>query len=410
MTTYIYQNISELIDLRQAYNKNGRNLIEEDIGLQKNQCIVFNDTEILWVGKNDEIPKEYIKSPHKMYDLSGHVVTPEIVDSHTHLVFAGDRSDEYVDRLNGVDYQTIAKRGGGILYTGEQTRNATFDELLSLSEKRVESFIKKGIGTVEIKSGYGLDPISEEKILQVIKSLKEKFYPRAQIFSTYLGAHAVPTKYKSSGEYVANEVLPSIEKFAKLGLIDFVDVFHEVGYFTQKDVETIFSAASKLNVKLKIHADEFNDNGGLALAVALGCASADHLLCSNSTSFSMAANSETVATLLPGTGLFLGKCQAKAKQMLDAGVCISIASDFNPGSCHFPNLLQIAVMMAPTYKMNLCQLWAAITLNAAKALGLKSQGVIAKGFFPRFSVFKANKLSLISYSWGENFSVTPPHY
>ena len=214
-----------------------------------------------------------------------------------------------------------------------------------------------------------------------------------------MAAHAVPKDYASSNQYLKNVVLPALLELSNDNIIDAVDIFHEIGYFDTHDVIELFEYAHDLGLRLKIHADEFQDNSGASLAAQYNALSADHLLCTGEAGITALANSSTVATLLPGTGYFLGKPQAKARALLDAGAKVAIASDFNPGSCHFDNLLQVASLAAPNYKMNICELWAAITINASSALGLDASQ-------PRFSVFKTDSISEITYSWGRNFAVT----
>ena len=199
-----------------------------------------------------------------------------------------------------------------------------------------------------------------------------------------------------------------MEELAQENLIDAVDVFHEVGYFESGDVQELFKRAKLLGLKTKMHADEFNDNKGAEIACNFNCLSADHLLKINPGSIKKLAQSETVANILPGTALFLGKPLAPAKELLDQGVRLAISSDYNPGSSHIDNVLLIASMSAPSLKLNQAQLWSALTLNAAYALGMTKQGALVKGLKPRFSLFKIESLAKITYHWTENFAVTLP--
>ncbi len=393
-------NISELLTLDGAYNKDGRNLLPEDISLIENASLIYDENEIIWIGPSQDVPPEY-KSLETL-DLSGHCLTPEIVDSHTHLVFAGNRSAEYSMRLNGADYQEIAKSGGGILSTSKATKEASDSELLESAKERIEKIYSYGVGSVEIKSGYALNYEDEMRCSKIIKELKDHFSPRVNIYNTFLAAHAVPKDFDSSTSYLTKVCIPLMQDLAKDNIIDIVDIFHETGYFTLEDTKLLFDEATKLKLKLKIHADEFGDNGGATIASEFDALSADHLLCTGNDGIKSLANSKTVATLLPGTGWFLGKPQAKGRLMQDEGCRVALASDFNPGSCHFDNLLQIASMAAPMYPLNMTEMWAAITLNASSSLGANDQGAIVKGLAPRFSVFKCSKVSDITYSWGKN--------
>ncbi len=401
----LLRNIKQILTLSGVHQKDGRHLDLHDLSVINEGAIIFAGQTIKWVGQERDLPANGIYD--KVIDLQGAILTPELVDSHTHLVFAGDRASEYAMKLNGVDYQEIAKSGGGILASMKATRLASEEELLALGRQRIQKAIAQGIGTIEIKSGYGLDYQSEKKISEVISKLKTEFTPQVQIINTYMAAHAVPKDFKNADEYLDQVVLPLMEELAQKKIIDIVDIFHEVGYFDKSHVERVFKKAYSLKLGLKTHADEFNDNSGGELAALYNALSSDHLLCAGPHSIKALAQSSTVATLLPGTGFFLGKPQAPARALIDAGAKVAIASDYNPGSCHFHQLLFLAFLAAPNYKMNQAHTWAAITYNAAHALGLKNQGAIVPGFKARFSVFQAPSVDHISYHWGDNLS--KPH-
>lgn len=394
------KNISQLLTLESTLKKDGRNLLPEDLSIIDNGSVIYDKDKIHWVGKSEDIPSN-IKISKKI-DLSGYSLTPELVDSHTHLVFGGNRANEYMMRLDGADYQAIAQAGGGILASQSGTNSLSEEELFNESCIKIEKLYSQGIGTIEIKSGYGLTIEAERKVTKVINRLKDKYQGKVNIFNTYMAAHAVPKKYKSSNEYMNEVVIPLLEDLAKDNAIDAVDIFHEQGYFEEEDVRLLFDKANKLGINKKIHADEFNDNNGASLAVEYNCLSCDHLLKSSQSSIKKLSDSKTIACLLPGTAFFLGKDQVNAKSFLDAGVKVAIASDYNPGSCHCDNLLLLASLAAPHYKMNSAQLWSAITLNAAAALGLNNQGSITVGSKPRFTLFKTNTISEITYNWGNN--------
>ena len=401
----ILENISELLTLSSAHSKDGRNLTPQDLSIISDAAVIFDDSNILWVGNTNDIPTQY-NNVNTRIDCSNIVVTPELVDSHTHIIFGGNRANEYKMRLDGADYQAIANAGGGILYTMNETNKAIDQELFDLAVERIERINSYGVGTIEIKSGYSLTYDGEMRAAKIIDQLKNHFHPRVQIFNTFLAAHAVPKNFISSREYLTQVVLPLLRDLSPLNIIDAVDIFHEEGYFDESDTEKLFKESSQLNIPCKIHADEFNDNGGASIAVKYSALSADHLLCTGDLGIKDLARSSTVATVLPGTGFFLGKPQANAKKMLDAGCKLSIASDYNPGSCHFDNVIFVASLSAPMYPLNSAQMWASITLNAAHALGLRSQGAIIEGLKPRFSFFNVNSISEISYNWGRNFSIS----
>ncbi|OFZ51314.1 MAG: imidazolonepropionase [Bdellovibrionales bacterium RIFOXYB1_FULL_37_110] len=401
----VLKNFSQIATLADAYKKDGRHLIPEDLSIIENASLVFIDKEILWVGKNSDLPSEYQKL--RFIDCTGKTLVPEIVDCHTHVVFGGNRAHEYSMRLNGADYEAIAKAGGGILNTMNGTNNKTRSELFDESIKKIETIHSFGVGTIEIKSGYGLNFDKEYEISHIINDLKKYFFPRIQIKNTFMAAHAIPKEFNTSKEYMDHVVLPLLEKLGAEHILDAVDIFFERGYFDKRDTISLFECAKKFNLSVKLHADEFQDNKGSILGCEYKALSADHLLMTGADGIETLAQSETVATLLPGTGFFLGKKQADAKKFLDAGCKVAIGSDYNPGSCHLNNVLLAASLAAPLYKMNIAELWCAITLNAAHALNLKKQGAIIKGLAPRFSIFDCKCIDEITYSWGKNL-ITPP--
>lgn len=403
MSIKIFRNFSEIATLAPALQKDGRKLIPADIGLIKNGTIVYNQDEILWVGIDSDLPEDY--QGLDAIDATGKSCTPEIVDSHTHIVFGGDRAHEYSMRLNGASYEEIASAGGGILNSMKGTNSLSRNELLKLAQQRIKSIKAYGVGAIEIKSGYGLNFEKEYELSRIIHDLKNIFRPDLQIINTFMAAHAVPKDYNSSYEYMKEVVLPLLDKLGEEKILDCVDIFHEKNYFSDEDVISLFERAARWNIPVKIHADEFNDNKGAILAVKHNALSADHLLATGADGIEALKSSSTVATLLPGTGLFLGKPQANARAFLDAGVKVAIGSDFNPGSCHCDNIVMVAALAAPIYKMNLAELWCAITLNAGHAVGLKNQGAIVPGLRPRFSVFNTDSIDRITYSWGKNLAI-----
>ena len=404
MKAYIHLN--EIVTLANAHLKDGRNLLPHDLCILSDGAIVFDENQILWVGPTSDLPAEY--QSITTISLQGHILTPELVDSHTHLVFGGDRSQEYADRLNGTPYEEIAKRGGGILFTMKETRRATSEDLFKLAIDRILRIHSYGVSTIEIKSGYGLSFEKEKEISLIISRLKKHFAPKIQIFNTYLAAHDIPRDFSSSVEYMDQVVLPLLRDLAPLKIIDAVDIFHENNYFSKVDVARLFDLAQELGIASKIHADELNPNSGAELAASFKALSADHLLKISDLGIQSLAHSQTIATLLPGTAFFLGKPLAPARKMLDAGVKVAIASDYNPGSCHCDNVVLIASIAAAQLKMNQAELWCAITHNAAHALGRTDQGSIIPGLKPRFSLFKAQSLSDLTYHWGRNFAVSLP--
>jgi imidazolonepropionase len=398
------RDLNQLITLKPCHDKDGRNLLAEDLGIISNAAIIYDEEKIVWVGDTNSIPQEYKNI--ETISKPGHVITPEIVDSHTHLVFGGNRAFEYSMRLNGADYEDIANAGGGILSTMKATLEESIDTLFTKAIERINRIHSYGIGTIEIKSGYALTYEREKEITLLIQKIKEHFDGKVQIHNTFLAAHAIPKEYKNSKDYLSKVVMPLLEELAPMNVIDSVDIFEEVGYFSADDVVQLFNLAQKLNIPTRIHADEFNDNKGAVKAAKFKSLSADHLLCTTEDGVKALAQSNTVATLLPGTAFFLGKPLANAQALFEAGCKVALASDYNPGSSHCDNLVLVASMAAKNLNMNVSQLWASITLNAAHSLNLKEQGAIIKGLKPRFSLFNCESIDEITYSWGRNFSTS----
>lgn len=402
----VYVHLNQIVTLEKAAAKGGRFLNPDDLSIISDGAVVINGENIEWVGPTSALPQKYQFFPTN--NLRGHVLTPEVVDSHTHLVFGGDRAQEYADRLNGTSYEEIAKRGGGILYTMNQTNSALLEDLYLKACERITRIHSYGVGTIEIKTGYGLNFEKEHELALLIDRLKKKFSPKVRIYTTFLAAHDIPKTFTSSAEYLNAVVVPLLEKLAPLKVVDAVDIFHEKNYFDHNDVKVLFTRAKELGIARKMHADELNENGGATLGVSFGAMSVDHLLKISDEGIATLAESDTVATLLPGTAFFLGKPLAPARKILDAGAKVAIASDYNPGSCHCDNVLLVTSIAAAQLKLNQAEFWAGITLNAAHALGIKDQGVIQVGKKSRFSLFKTESLSHISYNWGRNFSVSLP--
>jgi imidazolonepropionase len=403
MSLKAFRNFSQIATLSGAAKKDGRRLLPEDLSIIENATIIFDADEIKWIGSDKKIPSEYIGIAAENFE--GKCLLPELVDSHTHLVFGGDRATEYSMRLNGADYEAIGKAGGGILNTMKGTNALSRIELFNLAVERIETIHSYGVGTIEIKSGYALNYDKEFECSHVINDLKKHFAGKVKIKNTFMAAHAVPKDFKSSNEYLQQVVIPLLKALAIDNIIDAVDIFHENGYFDEIDTQQLFDVANFLNIPVKSHADEFCDNKGAILAAKNNALSTDHLLMTTEDGIESLANSDTVATLLPGTGFFLGKPQAQARKFLDAGVKVAIASDYNPGSCHCDNVLLIASLAAPHYKMNIAELWSSITLNASHALGLKDQGALIPGMKPYFTIFNTESIDKITYNWGKNLAL-----
>jgi imidazolonepropionase len=329
-------------------------------------AVVIDDGIITEVGTTDELlPRN---DDAKIVDCTGKAVLPGFVDSHTHFVFGGYRPEEFSWRLDGVQYMEIMRRGGGIVATTEPTRAATEQELSELGKTRLESMLTNGVTTVEGKSGYGLDLETEKKQLYVMKALNEM--QPVDIVPTFMGAHAVPPEYKGDTDgyidFMINEVLPVINEEK---LAEFCDVFCEAEVFDLAQSERLLTAAKKLGMKLKLHADEIVPLGGAELAAKLGAISADHLLRASDEGIRLLAKKGVVATLLPATAFSLKEPYAKARQMIDSGCAVALATDLNPGSC-FTNSIPLLIALATIYMgMSIEETVTALTINGAAALG-----------------------------------------
>lgn len=400
MNTYI-KNLNQIVTLSSVKIKDGRNLIPSDLDILLNKSIIFNESKILWIGDDSKLPND-IKID-KTIDGYKKILTPAIIDSHTHLVFGGDRSFEYTMKLNGEDYQSIANAGGGILQTMNETLALSESDLFDSSVIKINQIYSYGVKTIEIKSGYALTIEGERKLTKVISKLKAHFNGKVTIINTFMAAHAVPKNFASSKQYMDEIVIPLLEELKNE--IDIVDIFFEKDYFSKEDTLKLFNKAKELNIPTKVHADEFNDNKGAILAAQHGSLSADHLLCTSSDGIKALSESNTVATILPGTALFLGKKLVNARSFLDAGAKVALASDYNPGSCNCDNLMLIASMTAKNLGLNICELWASITFNAASALGLSNIGFIEVGASSSMSLFNVDSLNQITYNWGKNFNL-----
>lgn len=382
---------SELLTGAGIRAKDGRRVGEDDVGRIPDGAVVYREGgQIEWVGKTSALPRKYAKVRKR--DLKRrHAVVAGLVDCHTHLVFAGDRSEEFALRCGGTTYEEIAAKGGGIVTTVSATRKASVAELERLAVERLKEARDYGIRTIEAKSGYGLSTESELKILEVVKRLRRKF-PDMTIVSTFLGAHAFP-KDKSREAYLdelVDEMLPAV---VKKKLADACDVFIDQGYYTLDEGRRILSRARELGLKIKVHADELANTESSALAAELGALSADHLLRISDAGVRALAASQTVAVLLPGTAFYLKAAHAPARKLIDSGAAVALSTDFNPGTSMTLNLPAVMTIAALYLGMTRSEILAAVTYNAAKALDLHARkGTIEAGMdadltvlpFPRF--------------------------
>ncbi len=377
---------SEILSGAGIREKGGRRVTESDVSRIADGAVVFDTrrvmgktvpNKILWVGESRALPAQYRRCQTRDLKRKSAII-PGMIDCHTHLVFAGDRSEEFARRCAGATYEEIAAAGGGILSTVRSTRSASVSELERTAIARVKEARGFGVRTLEIKSGYGLSHESELKILEVIHRLRKRF-PEMTFVSTYLGAHAFPPD-QSPEEYVNEIVERTLPEVARRGLAEFCDVFVDTGYFTPQQGKRVLKRAIELGLGAKLHADELANTESAALAAELKASSADHLLRISDQGLSRLARSETVAVLLPGTAFYLKAPHAPARKLLDAGARVALATDFNPGSCMTLSLPSVMTIAALYLGMSRAELLAAVTYNAARALGLEERkGTIAPG-------------------------------
>lgn len=344
-----------------------------------------------------------IKDTTLILDATGRVVLPGYVDSHTHLVFAATREKEFCDRIHGLSYEEIAARGGGILNSAKKMANATEEELIESAWIRLQTVIKQGTTAIEIKSGYGLDVENELKMLRVIRRLKE--ISPITIKSTLLAGHAYPLAFRDNHEgflrLIEEELLP---KVAAEGLAEYIDVFCEKGFFSVEETARIMDAGAKYGLKSKIHANQLYHSGGVEIGVQKGAISVDHCECVGDNEIAALTGSSTLPTLLPGAAFFLGISYQPGRKMIDAGLPIVLASDYNPGSCPSGNMNFVMSLACTQMKLTPAEALNGATINGAHALELgHKMGVICEGYSANVLITEPMEdYNVISYSFGTN--------
>ena len=359
------------------------------LGILENAYLLVEEDKIAGFGKMEDLDREAVYAGGdivKEIDATGRLVMPSYCDSHTHLVYAGSREIEYIDKIRGLSYEEIAKRGGGILNSCERIRKASEEELFDAAYDRIQEIAGFGTGGVEIKSGYGLDTESELKMLRVIRRLKAE--TPLLIKSTFLGAHAVPLEYKGrQTEYVdliINEMIPMV---AAEELADYIDVFCDKGFFTVEDTDRMLNAGMKYGLRAKIHANELDYSGGVQVGVKYNAISVDHLECMGEEEIACLLESETMPTVLPGAAFFLNMPYSPVRKMIQAGLPVALASDYNPGSSPSGNMKFIMSLGCINYKMLPEEVINATTLNSAYAMGVEEEaGSIAVGKLANFYI------------------------
>ena len=399
MSSLFIQNIGMLATACGSCAKGGS--AQGEIQIFQNAYIAVQNDKIVAVGQG-EFPKNLIDEQTQIIDAKGKLVTAGLVDAHTHLVFGGWRENELALKLHGVPYLDILAQGGGILSTVRSTRKATEEELFQKTASVLDSMLSLGTTTCEAKSGYGLDFENELKQLTVTKRLNES--QPVDLISTFMAAHAVPEEYKENREeYISLIIEQMIPYVAEHHLAQFCDVFCETGVFSAEESRRILTAAQKHGLGAKIHADEIDPIGGSVLAGEIGAVSAEHLIVCPDEGIESMAKGKTIACLLPATSFYLGATFAPAKKMIEAGVPVAVASDFNPGST--PNLsLQLAMNIACyRYRMTPEEVLTAATLNAAAAIGQAERiGSVEVGKQADLLIWNADNLNFIFYRYGNN--------
>ncbi len=377
----------------------------KDLGILNNAGVLCENGVITWVGLMDDWNRSL--SDHiTVVDASGKVVLPGFVDSHTHMMFAGDRAGEFALRSQGATYQQIADAGGGILNTIEHVRSATKRDLKKQTLRYMNEMMRHGTTTVEIKTGYGLDMDSEVKMLEAINELRDE--EMMTVVPTFIGAHAYPPEFKQNKQAYVDLLLKKMIPYAgQRKLADFCDVFCEQNYFGLEESEQILNEGKKWGMQPKIHADELTSFGGAELAAKVGAVSADHLEHVSEAGVRALGDAGVVATLLPGVSFFLNHGYANARSLIDNGVAVAIASDFNPGSCMSSSMPMMMTIACTQTKMSPEEALVACTLNGAAALSLSSSvGSIEVGKRGDMIIADVPDYRYLAYHFGTNHITT----
>jgi imidazolonepropionase len=398
--TKLFINIKELIQVRDASIKKVAGADMNILPTIKNAFLLLENNVISNFGQMNEVPKT---SMDQTIDCSGKMILPTWCDSHTHIVFAGNRELEFVDRINGLSYEEIATNGGGILNSAKKLQATSIEDLYEQSAKRLEEVIALGTGAIEIKSGYGLTVEAELKMLRVIKKLKENY--NIPIKATFLGAHAIPTEFKNNKEGYINLIIDEmLPKIASENLADFVDAFCEVGYFTVEDTDRILSAAKKYNLKPKVHVNQFNTIGGIQVSTKHSALSVDHLEVLSDDDLESLKAANTMPVALPSCSFFLGIPYTPARKIIDANLPLALATDYNPGSTPSGNMNFVVATACIKMKMTPEEAINAATINGAFAMNVSEKvGTISKGKLANFIVTKKiPSYGFLPYSFGSN--------
>lgn len=368
-------------------------------GLLDDGALAVADGRIAWVGPRSELPVDFEVALR--HDAGGALLTPGLIDCHTHLVYGGDRAGEFEARLKGASYEEIARAGGGIASTVQATRAAGEDELLRQSRRRLLPLLAEGVTTIEIKSGYGLEEQAEARCLRVARRLAA--HERVDVRTTFLGAHALPPEYRDRPDDYIAEVCRMLPALHAQGLVDAVDAFCETIGFTPAQTRRVFEAARALGLPVKLHAEQLSDSAGAALAASFGALSCDHLEWLGEDGVRAMAKAGTVAVLLPGAFYFLRDTKVPPIALLrEHGVPMAVSTDCNPGTSPCTSLLLMLNMACTLFRLTPEEAFAGVTRNAARALGLADRGVLAPGQRADFVLWDAQHPAELAYAMGLN--------
>jgi imidazolonepropionase len=397
----LIKNIKQLVTVDSGGKlfKSGKEM--RNLGVIERATVLIQNGVFAWIGRSAEFSQPVDENIDSI-DASDYVALPGFVDSHTHTVFSGTREHEFALRAEGKTYQDIAAAGGGILHTVNSTRASSKKELMTLTRRHLDTMLRQGTTTVEIKSGYGLNEETEIKMLHAINDLaKESFMT---LVPTFLGAHAIPPEFKDNPDgyidLICQRLLPYI---ARHKMAEFCDAFCEQGYFSLEQCRKIFETAKSLGLKVKIHADQLSQIGASQLAASMGAVSADHLEHIDTAGISALKHSGTIATVLPGVSFFLQYGYPPARTIIDAGVPLAIASNFNPGSCMSSSIPFMMTIACTQMSLTPEEAISAATLNGAAALGLsKSHGSIEIGKQADIILYNIPNYQYLPYHFGTN--------
>lgn len=395
----IVHNIGTLITSREIEISENKTPME-NIEILKNSYVVIKDGHIFSVGEG-EIDLSLFKEDFVLINAHGKVVSPGLIDSHTHLVHGGSRENEMFLKAKGYTYMDILNAGGGILSTVKATKSSSFEELVEKAKKSLDKMLSFGVTTVEAKSGYGLDLETEIKQLEVNKKLDE-IHP-IDVVSTFMGAHAVPPHLKGKEEIFIEEVIDMLPEIKRRELAEFCDIFCEEGVFSVESSRKLLNKAKELGFKLKIHADEIVSIGGAELAGEVLATSAEHLMAVSEQGIKDLKIGNVIANILPGTSFYLKKDYAPVRKMIEEGVQIAISTDYNPGSCPTENL-QLVMQIAALYlNLSPTEVFKAVTINGAKCLGREKEiGSLEIGKKGDLVIFDSDNMEYILYHFGVN--------